>query len=443
MGAKIGNSGLFCPQASRISFAEPFRFPYFCRAMKKALLLSVFFCFSVVAASAQSLLSHERIATITRAQFDSILHAQHIPRRLAPVRFDVDVFEVDYATSWWDGTIVRASGLILLPKIGNEAMPLLAYGHGTRLMKERVWQMSGEEVVCAFFATDGFAVAMPDYIGLGRGERNHLYHHASTEAACMIDLLRAMKELNQKLGYRDNGQLFITGYSQGGHVAMATHRELQMHPELGFKVTASAPMSGAYDLAGVQSKVLGEPYEYPGYLPYLLFSFQAIYHLQPDSGSYFRAPYDSLLVPYYDGKHKLRDVNAVMPSVPAEVLRPEILEALKSDPDHPLQRAMKENTLIHWAPEAPMLLCYCKADEQVLYRNALVARDTMRALGSKVVRTRQASRRLGHSPCAIYTSMYTKLWFDSFRKGSTKGRLGSAWNRFLISVSKIFLKMPK
>jgi hypothetical protein len=392
--------------------------------------------------SAQTLLRHELRATITQSQFDSLLGVQHIPSRLAPVCYDVDVYDVDYVTSWWDGVRVNASGLILLPRTGGKTMPLLAYGHGTRLQKERVWKMSGEEIVGAFFATDGYAVAIPDYLGLGRGERNHLYHHAETEATCMIDLLRATQELNQQLGYQDNGQLFITGYSQGGHVAMATHRHLQAHPDLGFTVTASAPMSGAYDLAGVQSEVLNKPYAYPGYLPYLLFSFQAIYHLLPDSGSYFRPPYDSLLIPYFDGQHKLRDVNAVMPSIPAEVLRPEILESLKNDPTHPLRRAMKENTLIHWAPEAPMLLCYCKADEQVIYRNALVARDSMRVLGSKVVHTRQASRRLGHSACALYTSMYAKMWFDSFRDGSKKGKKGPAWNRFLISMSKAFYKQP-
>src|ERR1700691_5251020 len=45
---------------------------------------------------------------------------------------------------------------------------------------------------------------------------------------------------------RDDGQLFITGYSQGGYVAMATHRAMET---AGMTVTASAPMSGPYALA--------------------------------------------------------------------------------------------------------------------------------------------------------------------------------------------------
>src|SRR5450631_1791039 len=43
----------------------------------------------------------------------------------------------------------------------------------------------------------------------------------------------------------DSGKLFITGYSEGGYVAMATHKALQAQ---GVAVTASAPMSGPYAL---------------------------------------------------------------------------------------------------------------------------------------------------------------------------------------------------
>lgn len=412
--------------------------------MKKLFLLILPLLSALnVTAESTYLIRHTHIATITKGTFDSLRHAQHVPKRLAPIRYDVDVYEVDYRTTWWDGSSIMASGLILLPREPKVAIPLVAYGHGTRLQRERLWNMKGEEAICAFFAADGYAVCMPDYLGLGRGERNHLYHHAQTEATCMIDMLSAMQELNQVVGIRENGQLFLSGYSQGGHVAMATHRYLQQNPQRGFKVTASAPMSGAYDLAGVQGDVIRKPYEYPGYLPFLLFSYQEAYHILPDSSSYFKAPYDSLIPPFFDGNHKLKELTTVMPPVPADVLRDELWEAFQKDPQNPLRMALAENTLIHWAPESPVLMCYCKSDEQVNYRNALVARDTMEALGSKVVNLRHAGKRFRHGPCALYTSIYAKMWIDSFRDGSTTGKPGPAWNRFLVSVSKLFFKQPK
>ena len=65
----------------------------------------------------------------------------------------------------------------------------------------------------------------------------------------MIDALTAARTalpLASATLTKDNGQLFITGYSQGGYVAMATHRAMQ---DAGMKVTAAAPMSGPYSLA--------------------------------------------------------------------------------------------------------------------------------------------------------------------------------------------------
>ena len=50
----------------------------------------------------------------------------------------------------------------------------------------------------------------------------------------------------------DSGKLFVTGYSQGGHVAMATHKLLQ---ETGATITASAPMSGPYAVAAFSDAV--------------------------------------------------------------------------------------------------------------------------------------------------------------------------------------------
>jgi hypothetical protein len=44
----------------------------------------------------------------------------------------------------------------------------------------------------------------------------------------------------------------VTGYSQGGYVAMATHRALQ---DAGETVTASAPMSGPYALSAFSDAI--------------------------------------------------------------------------------------------------------------------------------------------------------------------------------------------
>jgi pimeloyl-ACP methyl ester carboxylesterase len=411
--------------------------------MKRLLLLALFFAFARTLICAQQVVERKRIASVSAMQMDSLRQLQHVPRRLAPVRYGVDVYELTYTTRWWDGTPVKASGFYLVPQNCQESIPTVAYNHGTRLQRARTFNMRGEETLCAFFAADGYAVLIPDYLGLGLGERSHIYMHAATEATATIDMIRACKSINAELGIQANAQLFLTGYSQGGHAAMATHRYLQEHPELGMQVTASAPMSGAYDMVGVQSRVIDKPYSHPGYLPFLLLSYQEVYHLVPDSAAFFKAPYNTTLLPWFDGNHKLSELSGILPSVPGEVLDERLLAAYKNDPDNALRKALQENSLLDWAPEQPMLICYCKADEQVLYENALVARDSMEARGSELVRTRMAGRRFSHGPCALYTAIYAKMWFDSFRDGSVKGNEGPAWNRFLVSLSKMAYKKPK
>jgi hypothetical protein len=64
----------------------------------------------------------------------------------------------------------------------------------------------------------------------------------------MMDILKAARTALPKTfaaSTTDSGKLFITGYSEGGHVAMATMRAMQA---AGATVTAAAPMSGPYAL---------------------------------------------------------------------------------------------------------------------------------------------------------------------------------------------------
>ncbi len=47
------------------------------------------------------------------------------------------------------------------------------------------------------FATDGYGVLAPDYIGLGHGEKKHLYCHADSEAEAGIDFMNIIDGFNK------------------------------------------------------------------------------------------------------------------------------------------------------------------------------------------------------------------------------------------------------
>jgi hypothetical protein len=390
----------------------------------------------------QPLISYELVETYTKETLGNKWKQANIPKALAPIRYEVNVYEVVYTMRWHDGTPIQASGLYFVPQVpdGETAKeadhPMLCYHHGTQIRKNRRVRLGGEQAICVGFATDGYLVARPDYLGLGKGEKNHLYHHIETQAGATIYLLRAIRQINEELNLVQNEQLFVTGYSQGGHAALSFNKVVQERYNEEFVVTASAPMSGAYDLGGVQEGTMFEPYSHPGYLPYLLFSYNEIYNLYQQPIDLLLPPYDSILPPLYNGEYSMNYINRQIPSVPKDVLQPTMVKQYLEQDDFPFKKALKENSVHNWKPEQPVLFCYCEADEQVNYENSIVAYETMKELGAENLRLKRVNKHLNHNSCAAFAVMHSKLFFDSFRKGSTTGKAGPLGKRFLLGLGK-------
>ncbi len=130
---------------------------------------------------------------------------------------------------------------------------MVLYAHGTTTDRDyNMADLQNAETLslASLFASQGYIVVAPNYAGYDTSTLPyHPYLIADQQSKDMIDALTAARTalpLASLTTVKDNGQLFVTGYSQGGYVAMATHRAMQA---AGMKVTASAPMSGPYALA--------------------------------------------------------------------------------------------------------------------------------------------------------------------------------------------------
>ena len=173
---------------------------------------------------------------------------------------DIAVHRIRYATVGGANESTTASAALMVPLGGDPhcrgTRPMLLYAHGTTT--DRAFDMTnlqddpnGEALVlAALFASQGYIVVAPDYAGYGISTLPyHPYLIAEQQSKDMIDALTAARSALPTAAApvtTDGGRLFITGYSQGGYVAMATHRAMQA---AGMTVTASAPMSGPYALA--------------------------------------------------------------------------------------------------------------------------------------------------------------------------------------------------
>ena len=384
------------------------------------------------------LVSYQKVMSLSKEDLQAHWKRNHLPEYLVPVSNGVDILELEYTSAMPDGSPVTASGLVFIPRgYTKRKTAMMVYHHGTDLVRDRKVNLKGEQTICLVFAADGYVVLMPDYFGLGKSNAPlHPYQHAETEAQSSIDMIRAVRKSKQEFGIDPEERIFITGYSQGGHAAMSTHKFITERHKDEIKVWASSPMSGAYDMTGAQREIMYIPYSNPGYLPYILFGYNNIYKFFENPSEVLKSPYDSILPPLFDGTYSMGDVNKKMPSIPKDVFKDDALKAFENNPDFPFRKALEENNVYDWKAEEPVMLCYCKADEQVYYKNSLVAHDAMKKRGSKHVMLRPSGKKFDHGQCAVYTSVYTKYWFDSFRKGSKKGRRGDPFKRFILEIGK-------
>jgi len=212
------------------------------------LLLGMFAGFS---ASAQEVITSEQQNTT----FASVLNL------VLPVRVEYDVanYKITYSTTDAQGQPDTASGLLCLPLIGDVEIPLAVYNHGTVGERNAVLSnpSSGERLLAHAITATGYITLAPDYIGLGESGGIHPYVHAASEASAGRDMLIAVKKWLLEENVFFNDQLFLTGYSQGGHATQALHRDLQTNPgDDDLEVTAATHLSGPYSISEVMAGTL-------------------------------------------------------------------------------------------------------------------------------------------------------------------------------------------
>jgi acetyl esterase/lipase len=171
----------------------------------------------------------------------------------------VDFYYVKFYTLGGAGEVTMSSGALMVPTGAaptcSGPRPIVLYAHGTQTDKTAniadITNTSNTEgaLIAAMFAAQGYIVVAPNYAGYDISTLGyHPFVNAAQQSGEMMDILAAARTALPKTfaaSTTDNGQLFVTGYSEGGYVAMATQRALQA---AGATVTAVAGMSGPYAL---------------------------------------------------------------------------------------------------------------------------------------------------------------------------------------------------
>lgn len=363
----------------------------------------------------------------------------------------IDYHYLQFWTVGAQGETVEDTGVLMVPTATTAASqaqcngprPVLLYAHGTNAEKRYNLAAVNDStnpanseagLLSAMFAAQGYIVIAPNYSGYDASTLPyHPYLDADQQSKEMLDALMAGRAA---LGHvfassvSDNGKLFITGYSQGGHVAMATHRAMQ---GLGQTVTASAPQSGPYALEAFADAVFYGDVDLGGTLfsPLLTTSYQHAYgNIYQSTSDVYSPTYatgiDTLLpsavplttlfqqnklpqtaefdsLPPVTGNAALDALFHTLtpPTTPAALAPlfalgfsannflvsnnfragyvadavahpdgavPTVVNGLPAvAPAHPFRIALKLNDLRNWVPKAPVMLCGGHSDPTVYY----------------------------------------------------------------------------
>lgn len=341
-----------------------------------------------------------------------------------PVPYDVENYKLTYTTTDAFGQLDTATGLICVPAVDDLVLPLVVYNHGTVQTRDAVPSVEGvrERLLVQGLATSSFIALAPDYLGLGGSDGLHPYLHADTEASAGRDMVLAARQWLTDQAIPFNGQLFVTGYSQGGHAAMALHKNLETNPgDDGLTLTAAAHLSGVYRVAGPSPQLLAIRTAAPGQLGFFLWtllSYNEVYGLYGELDNLFVEPYLGAVrgfvaeeLSLFQLDDSIRNLLMTNDARLAQAFTPRFTtDVLDGDPA--LLAAYADNTVYDFTPTAPTLLYYCNGDEVVPPIGSLRAADTLRARGADSLLLEDGGA-FNHGACAIPAAVRTVEFFSS------------------------------
>jgi pimeloyl-ACP methyl ester carboxylesterase len=341
--------------------------------------------------------------TVPKAAIDAGTTSSGAIALTGPALCDVKISSIQYNTVGGKGEDTNATTAVMIPAGSaagcTGARPIVIYAHGTSLDKNNdmanVVSNGEASLVMAMYAAQGFIVVAPNYTGYkGSSLPYHPYLNAQAQSSDVIDALRAAKAALAGLGGTASAKLFITGYSQGGHVAMATHREIQNFYGTEFTVTSSGPMSGPYGLDRFGKQVFSATGPINGganlFTPLLVDSFQNSYgNIYTKASDVYQAPYDMTAVGLLPNTNlaaagalpaNLFDIGNGSPFLIKTSFRTDV----QTNPNNAYAAAGKKNDLIGWKPAAPVGLCWGGLDPVVFGWNSVDSAASIKALGGSV-----------------------------------------------------------
>lgn len=338
------------------------------------------------------------------------------------------------------------SGLISIPTTTTPVSVVLD-NHYTMTKNSEAPSVAGSPSSSTLFEEDMVIVAT-DYLGYGSTvDKAHPYlcHHQN--AVSSIDLALVARDILMKREIPlEVDALFNFGYSQGGGVALAVHREMEADKEMARQLhfVKSYCGAGPYDLAatledGLSSERLGLPAALPLVVKGLLAGFPQCFAEGRTFADFFRPELIKAgLESWLDSK--MLSTNTISSKMLAVTKNDSRAAAFLSEevmaPESPLRQELlavvaADNMLDGWKPTFSLKFYHSTADEVVPFVNT---QNAVAALGLKESDQSVSSVGISHSN---YGVMYYILAANDMRNEIARIKNEPDTNGYYLPITPI------
>lgn len=379
--------------------------------------------------------SSTRTGTMTVAEVNRLIQ-KSFGNSVSPTSEALDLYKINYRSKDQNNRAVVLSGLVVLPR-GGAPNGLVIFNHGTMFSSEFApsrftgkSNASEAELATLAFASGGYAVAMPDYLGIGDHKGAHPYPLGAANSLSAVDIIAPARMLARRQNTEVGSRLFVSGYSEGGAVAMWTVRDLESKSGAIYEVAAAAPMSGPYDLSDATRKwLIASPTDQVEFVTRLYLASFMVHSFHKSNGvkitDYFKPSMAFTIAQAFKGN--ISDENIIKRLAVAatlmrsknsleNVLTPRFQKVLETlDTSDPVTREMLKNDAYDWSPRTKMLLINLQSDKIVDPSNTEKAFQTMRRRGVRADTLRRfeiKDKNLNHITAVAPSLAQARKFFD-------------------------------
>ncbi len=364
--------------------------------------------------------------------------------------FGYRAVKIIYKTLTPNNKEVNASGLLVIPIINhndNDTLnPVICDNHGTIFknedaptLVEKNDSMPNYPLAILMSGYARFITIAPDYLGYGESKGEVHPYIMKSGARASLDMIIASFNYMVRNEIPFDSRLFISGYSEGGYVAMSLAKEIEKDHL--FTLRGVTPMAGPYNVAALGSYELNASKKMvvPAFLAEIGWSYSYyyddidIYDLMVKADIFkkenlFGGDYNMSQIHEALGLADLSKGDiGIGTHYTKELFKEDFINNYHNDVTNPVRVHFEENNAYNnWIPKAPVNLIQCKEDEIIPFElstkraysklNTTEANVTLTVIDSSQIPPQTQENPLVHQRCSAKAYGLAIEWFNKIVK---------------------------